>query len=262
MHRYSRRANGEADAGEYSSHSRLRCAVTPSTRRTNPTPEASWTLCIGGRETQGQVEVHVVVIPSEDRNRLSLLDWCKTGATAACGERSLATSQRFFTPHALLMSTNIGTRCSHWCASPAMSRCHVIRRPAGIPSLHSSHVQLLLLRRPPGASARSKMMKGRLAVAIGHLLGVHWRMLTSKRVVRCLARRHSTTAFACEDAMHVRSFAPRTFLPTVVSSSTFPNSHSAPVLVSRAIHLDSSSSVSPAAYPDTHYPRSSLASCH
>jgi hypothetical protein len=115
---------------------------------------------------------------------------------------------------------------------------------------------------PPGASARSTMMNGRLAVAIGHLLGVHWRMLTSKRVVRCLARRHSTTAFACEDAMHVRSFAPRTFLPTLVSSSTFPNSHSAPVLVSRAIRLDSSSSVSPAAYPDTHYPRSSLASCH
>jgi hypothetical protein len=46
-------------------------------------PEASWTLCIGGRETQGQVEVHVVVIPSEDRNRLSLLDWCKTGQRSA-----------------------------------------------------------------------------------------------------------------------------------------------------------------------------------
>jgi hypothetical protein len=151
MHRCSRRANGEADAGEYSSHSRLRCAVTPATRRTNPMPEASWTLCIGGRETQGQVEVHVVVIPSEDRNRLSLLDWCTAGATAACGERSLATGQRFFAPHALLMSTNIGTRCSHWCASPAMSRCHVIRRPAGIPSLHSSHVQLLLLLRRPQA---------------------------------------------------------------------------------------------------------------
>jgi hypothetical protein len=62
-------------------------------------------------------------------------------------------------------------------------------------------------------------------------------MLTSKRVVRCLARWHSTT-FACEDAMPMSAPsrpAPSSQPPS--SSSTFPNSHSAPVLVSRAIHL-------------------------
>jgi hypothetical protein len=172
MHRYSRRANGEADAGEYSSHSRLQCAVTSWARRTNPMPEASWTHCIGGLQTQGQVEVHVVVIPSEDRNRLSLLDWCKTGQRPArLWRASLATGQRFFTPHALLMSTNIGRRCSHWCAFPAMSRCHVIRRPAGIPSLHSSHVQLRLLRRPQARPHGQRCVDGHLVVAIGHLLG-------------------------------------------------------------------------------------------
>lgn len=80
MHRYSRRANGETDAARYSSHSRLQRAVTSWPRRTNPMPEASWTLCIGGIEMQGHGEVHVVVVPSEDRNRLSPLDWCAATA--------------------------------------------------------------------------------------------------------------------------------------------------------------------------------------
>jgi len=98
-------------------------------------------------------------------------------------------------------------------------------------------------------------------VAIGHSLGVHWRMLTSKRVVRCLARWHSTT-FACEDAMPMSApsrRAPSSLPPS--SSSTFPNSHSAPVLVSRAIHLPPVSHRPHILIPTT-YPRSSLASCH
>jgi len=49
------------------------CAVTPWTQLANPKPEASWTLCIGGTETQGHDEVHVVASRQKTGTGLAFL---------------------------------------------------------------------------------------------------------------------------------------------------------------------------------------------
>jgi hypothetical protein len=191
MLRYSGRANGEADAGRYSSHSRLQGAVTSWPRRTNPMAEASWTLCIGGGEMQGHGEGACSSIPSEDRNRLSLLDWCACNGRATFRhphvERSSGDRPTLLhASRAPVVPTSI-----HAALTGAPLRpCHAVTLYGDQQGSLNSIQAISSDYRPaaPGASARSKPMKWPFG-------GGYRALLTSKRVVRCLARRHSTTYF-------------------------------------------------------------------